>query len=222
MSSGRVLIVEDEEAIADLVKRTLGDAGIESDIATTGTEGLWMVREGAYGAVCLDILLPEMNGYNVCRTLRNEGNDVPILMLTAKTGEFDEADGLDLGADDYLRKPFAPAVLTARVRALLRRGGGRAPVERLTVGAVAFDPRSRRCEVDGVEVPLTAKEGLLLETLLRSGPEPLARPALIDRVWGFDFDGHPNVVDVYIGYLRRKIGAERIETVRGVGFRVRD
>lgn len=221
INGSRVLIVEDDAAIRSLVVKTLAAAGIESDTADTGLDGLWKAREGTYGAICLDLLLPEMNGYEVCRTLRAEGDHVPILMLTAKTGEYDEIDGLDLGADDFLRKPFSSAVLTSRVRALLRRRSTvQAPVV-LERGALAFDVTARRCILDDEDVALTAKEALLLETLLRSEDTPMSRQAILQQVWGFDFDGDPNVVDVYLGYLRRKLGRQRIENVRGVGYRVR-
>lgn len=216
-----MLVVEDDPAIADLVRRSLAEAGIEVDVAETGSDGLWMAREGSYGAMCLDILLPELNGWEVCRQLREKNNLIPILMLTAKTGEYDETDGLDLGADDYLRKPFSPAVLVARVRALLRRSGTSMVPEELQRGRVSFDARSRACALDGTEVVLTKKEGAVLEALLRSGEVPLPRADLIDQVWGMEFDGDPNIVDVYLGYLRRKLGSETIETVRGIGFRVR-
>lgn len=221
VDTSRVLIVEDDEDIASLVRRTLSAAGIESDTASTGADGLWMARESTFGVMLLDIMLPEMNGWEVCRTLREEKNPVPILMLTAKSGEYDELDGLELGADDYLRKPFNPEILVARVRALLRR----TPVIRseavLQRGAVAFDLRSRTCTLDDEVVSLTSKEAALLELLLRADEQPLPRAEVLRQVWGMEFDGDPNVVDVYVGYLRKKLGRHTIETLRGVGFRVR-
>ncbi len=220
MSSSRVLIVEDDEAIASLVQRTLSEAGIESDIATTGTEGLWRAREVEYGVIVLDLLLPEMNGYVVCRTLREEGNSVAILMLTAKSGEYDETEGFEMGADDYLRKPFSPAVLIARAKALLRRTPSTTVTEVLSCGDLRFDLAARRCWIGEDLISLTAREGTLLEVLLRSGETPLSRLQLLDQVWGFDFDGDPNVVDVYIGYIRKKLGRDRVENVRSVGFRL--
>jgi len=221
LDSSRVLIVEDDEDIAALVKRTLAAGNIDTDVAFDGLDGLWMARETSYGALCLDIMLPGMNGYEVCRTLRSEGNSVPILMLTAKTGEYDETDGFDLGADDYLRKPFSPAVLTARIKALLRRSS--VPIAPLVLerGGVAFNSDSRRCLVDGEPRHLTSKEAAVLEALLRNQDTPLSRSDLLSEVWGMDFDGDNNVVDVYIGYLRKKLGKERIENIRSVGFRVR-
>ena len=221
ITSTRVLIIEDDNAIAALVQRTLADARIITDVASTGLDGLWMARERRYGAICLDILMPGMNGYEVCRTLRSEGDHTPILMLTAKTGEYDETDGFDMGADDYLRKPFSPAVLTARVKSLLRRGTGAIEPDLLQRGGISFDANARRCAVDGTDVSLTAKEASLLATLLRAGEHPLSRQVILEEVWGFDFDGDANVVDVYLGYLRKKVGKQRIENVRGVGFRVK-
>ncbi|MEO1059772.1 MAG: response regulator transcription factor [Actinomycetota bacterium] len=220
MNGPRVLVVEDDEQIASLVQRTLAGAGIDSDLASTGPDGLWKAREGSYGAIVLDLMLPGMNGYEVCRTLRSEGVATAIIMLTAKSGEYDETDGFEMGADDYLRKPFSTAVLAHRVQALLRRTPGTTVTERLTRGQLSFDLQTRTCELDGAEVALTAREATLLETLLRSGETPLSRADLLDRVWGMDFDGDPNVVDVYVGYLRRKLGRERIVNRRGVGFRV--
>ncbi len=221
IDSSRVLVVEDDEAIAALIRRTLSDAGLESDHAANGLDGLWMARENAYGAMLLDILMPGMNGYEVCRTLRDEGSVLPILMLTAKTGEYDETDGLDLGADDYLRKPFSTAVLVSRVRALLRRTPTVRQSEILERGSIVFDVNARSCRQNEHEVTLTTKEATLLEALLRSGDQPMSRDQLVRQVWGMDFDGDPNVVDVYLGYLRKKLGKERIENLRGVGFRVK-
>ena len=169
----------------------------------------------------LDILLPGMNGYDVCSTLRSEGVTTPILMLTAKVGHHDEADGLDLGADDYLRKPFSPNVLQARIRALLRRADGSPPDARLERGGIGLDPATRSCVLDGEPVDLTRRQAQLLEVLLRTGDVPLSRLSLLHAVWGMDYDGDPNVVDVYLGYLRTKLGRASIENVRGSGYRVR-
>jgi DNA-binding response OmpR family regulator len=220
LDSSRVLIVEDDDDIAALVQRTLTQAGIGSDRAATGLDGLWMARETTYGALCLDILLPGMNGYEVCRTLRSEGHAVPILMLTAKTGEYDETDGFEMGADDYLRKPFSPAVLTARIKSLLRRSGTPQASTELERGGLQFNVDTRRCLLDDTPVTLTPKEASLLEALLRNGETPLSRDLLLTEVWGMEFDGNTNVVDVYIGYLRKKLGKTRIENVRGAGYRV--
>ena len=174
----------------------------------------------------LDILLPGMNGYEICRSLRADGVATPILMLTAKDGELDEAEGLDLGADDYVTKPFSFTVLVARIRALLRQRRSDTGGDRLVVGEIEIDPVRRHCAVAGASVDLTHREFALLEALVRRPGEPLTRAELFDRVWGADHPGVSNVVDVYIGYLRRKIdpvggpaGTSRIETVRGIGYR---
>ena len=220
MSSPRVLIVEDDAQIASLIQRTLEEAAIDSDVADNGLDGLWMAREGRFGAIVLDLMLPGMNGYEICRTLRSEGSNVGVLMLTAKSGEYDETDGFEMGADDYLRKPFSTAVLTHRIRALLRRTPGTIVTEKLACGDIEFDLMTRRCHVAGHEISLTSREGLLLESLLRTGDIPLSRLQLLEQVWGHEFDGDPNVVDVYIGYLRRKVGKKRLENLRSVGFRL--
>lgn len=222
LQSARILIVEDDPAIASVIARSLGDAGLLSDHAETGLDGLWLAREGSYGAICLDILLPEMNGYEVCRTLRSENVHTPILMLTAKTGEYDETDGFDLGADDYLRKPFTPSVLVARIRALLRRSHIPQTPNVIERGGISFDGHTNTCTVDAAPVALTTREAVLLGALLRTGDGPLSRDALLREVWGFDFDGNTNIVDVYIGYLRKKLGRDRIENVRGRGYRIAD
>ncbi len=186
---------------------------------------MWRASEGDYAAIILDILLPKINGYDVCQTLRDNGIATPILMLTAKFGEYDEAEGLDIGADDFLRKPFSFVVLIARLRALLRRGK-RDYREALTLGALRYNPSSHECWYDGQAVVLTRREAAVLETLLRAGDEVVPKQRLIHQVWGMDFDGDPNIVDVYVGYLRRKIdrthGRTVLITVRGVGYRLVD
>ncbi len=207
--------------MADAVRRGLIAEGFDADVACNGVDGLWRAREFSYDAIVLDIMLPGLNGYEICRTLRSEGLTTPILMLTAKVGEYDETDGFDMGADDYLRKPFSPAVLRARVQALLRRAPSprRAPV--LTRGGVSLDPASRSCTRDGEAVELTARQAQLLEALLRAEDTPVSRIELVRSVWGHDFDGDPNVADVYLGYLRAKLGREAVENVRGAGYRIR-
>ena len=217
----RFLVVDDEPAIADAVAHALAAEGWESDIAHDGTDGLWLAREGEYDGIVLDILLPGINGYEVCRTLREEGVATPILMLTAKRGEHDEAEGLDLGADDYLTKPFSTVVLTARLRALGRRAAT-APQPDLAHAGLRYRPGSRECELDDTEIRLTPREGTVLEALLRAAPDVLPKDRLLTQVWGPEFDGDPNVVDVYLGYLRKKLGRERIETIRGAGYRLVD
>jgi len=219
----RVLVVEDEVRLAEAVARGLTAEGFTVEVVHDGLDGLWRARERDYGAIVLDILLPGMNGYEVCRTLRAQGVWTPILMLTAKNGEYDEAEALDTGADDFLAKPFSWVVLIARLRALQRRGGARrGPV--LEVGDLRLDPATRACQRDGETVALTAREFELLETLMQRPGEVQTKTELLDAVWGADFDGEPNVVEVYVGYLRRKIDVpfdrRTLQTVRGVGYRL--
>ncbi|NOX32047.1 MAG: response regulator transcription factor [Actinobacteria bacterium] len=221
----RVLVVEDNEAMADAVSRGLIAEGFAVDVSIDGVDGLWRAREFPYDIIVLDIMLPGVNGYELCRTLRAEDNDTPILMLTAKDGEYDIAEGLDLGADDYLTKPFSFVVLVARVHALTRRANPTAGDAIVTVGPLTLDTRMHRCRLDGRLVELTPREYALLETLARRPGEPLTRNELLDHVWGADRDGGSNVVDVYVGYLRKKLrgpedGSELIETVRGIGYRI--
>ncbi len=215
----KLLVVEDERRMSDAIARGLRAEGFVVDVADDGPGGLEAARFGDHDAVILDVMLPGMSGYAVVRTLREEGNWVPVLMLSAKDGEHDEADGLDYGADDYLTKPFSFVVLLARLRALLRRDPGPRPV-RLEAAGVGLDPGTRRVEVDGREVALSPREFVLLETLLRAHPRVVSKDTLLDSVWGEAGEGDPNLVEVYVSYLRRKLGRERIETVRGVGYRV--
>jgi len=219
----RVLVVEDEASIADALAIGLRAEGFDVDIADNGTDGLWRARETAYAAIILDILLPGMNGFKVCRTLRDEGVWTPILMLTAKDGELDEAEALDTGADDFLSKPFSFVVLVARLRALLRRGSTPRPTV-LTVGSLTLDPASRQCRRGDHAVALTAREYALLELLMRRSDAIVSKTVLLDEVWGPDFEGDPNIVEVYIGYVRKKIdapfGVQTILTVRGAGYRL--
>jgi DNA-binding response OmpR family regulator len=190
------------------------------DVVHDGLEGLHRASESPYDLVVLDIMLPGMNGYRVCSALRAAGNDVPILMLTAKDGEYDEAEGLDTGADDYLTKPFSYVVLVARIKALLRRRntGGGAPV--ITVGELRLDTGARRVEKDGAEVPLTAKEFAVLEQLALRAGEVVSKGQVLEHVWDFAYEGDPNIVEVYVSALRRKLGAGLIRTVRGAGYRL--
>jgi DNA-binding response OmpR family regulator len=213
----RVLLVEDEARMAAAIVRGLTAEGFVVDHVADGQAGLEAARFGAYDVVVLDIMLPSMSGYTVVRTLRAEQVWVPVLLLTAKDGEYDEADGLDYGADDYLTKPFSFVVLVARLRALLRRDPGPRPAI-LEGAGVRLDPAAHRVEVDGSEVALAPREFLLLEHLLRAHPAAVPKEELLEKVWG-DLDD-ANVVEVYIGYLRRKLGRTRIETVRGVGYRM--
>ena len=215
----RVLVVDDEVRLAAAVQRGLQAEGFTVDVAHTGLDGLWAVTEQRYDAIVLDIMLPGMNGYRVCAELRNRGVDTPILMLTAKDGEFDEAEALDTGADDFLSKPFSYVVLVARLRALIRRAGGRATNE-MSVGRVTLHPAARRCTVDGVQVALTSREFAILECLARRAREVVPKRDILDSVWDDAFDGPDNVVEVHVHALRRKLGAEAIETIRGAGYRL--
>ena len=219
----RVLIVEDEERLAEGLRKGLEAEGFAADVATNGTDGLWMAREHPYDAIVLDIMLPGLNGYRVCATLREEGVWTPILMLTAKDGEFDEAEALDTGADDYVTKPFSYVALVARLRALVRRGASERPAV-LEAGDLRFDPGARRAYRGEVEVPLTAREMALLEFLLRRKDDVVSKTEIVDHVWDGAFEGDLNIVEVYVGHLRNKLdrpfGRNAIETVRGAGYRL--
>jgi DNA-binding response OmpR family regulator len=219
----RVLLVEDEVRLARRVADGLQHLGIEVDVEHDGRSGLWRATEAPFDAIVLDILLPGMNGFEICRHLREQGTWAPILMLTAKDGEHDEAEALDIGADDYLRKPFSFVVLAARLRALVRRGGGPRPAV-LRAGDLDLDPAGRTCHRAGEPIELTRREFDLLEALMRADGDPVPKVELLDRVWGSEFDGSVNAVEVYVRYLRQKVdepfGAETIRTVRGVGYRI--
>ncbi|MFG2192799.1 response regulator transcription factor [Streptomyces sp. NPDC048639] len=215
----RLLIVEDEKRLALSLARGLTAEGFAVDVVHDGTEGLHRASEGSYDLIVLDIMLPGMNGYRVCGALRAAGSDVPVLMLTAKDGEYDEAEGLDTGADDYLTKPFSYVVLLARVRALLRRRARTAsPV--LSVGELSVDTATRRVTLEDTEVTLTAKEFSVLEHLALRAGEVVSKSEILEHVWDFAYDGDPNIVEVYISALRRKLGAQTIGTVRGAGYRL--
>ncbi|MEV4223204.1 response regulator transcription factor [Nonomuraea sp. NPDC049725] len=218
----RVLVVEDERRMAAALQRGLQAEGFAVDLAHDGEQGLHQARNGDYDVVVLDIMLPRLSGYNVCKQLRAEENWVPILMLSAKDGEYDMADGLDLGADDYLTKPFSYVVLVARLRALLRRDAGRRPAV-LSAGDLTLDPARRRVLRGEAQVELTPREFALLEFLLRRRDEVVSKAEILEHVWD-TFDTDPNVVEVYVGYLRRKIdvpfGRNALQTVRGAGYRL--
>jgi len=219
MHTMRVLVVDDEVRLAAAVQRGLQAEGFTVDVAHTGPDGLWAATENRYDAIVLDIMLPGMNGYRVCAEIRSRGVDTPILMLTAKDGEFDEAEALDTGADDFLSKPFSYVVLVARLRALIRRASGRSTNE-MRVGQVTLSPSQRRCTVDGVDVVLTTREFAILECLARRPGEVVPKRDILDNVWDDTFDGPDNVVEVHVHALRRKLGADRIETIRGGGYRL--
>jgi two-component system OmpR family response regulator len=221
----RILVVEDELKMAGLLKRGLEEEGYAVDVAATGSDAIWAATENPYDAILLDLMLPDMNGFEVCRRLRAEGRWAPVLMLTARTAVADRVAGLDAGADDYLTKPFSFSELFARVRALVRRGSTERPAV-LEVGDLALDPAARRVTRGDVAVELTAKEFALLEYFMRRPGEVLTRSRIIEHVWDFGYDGDSNVVDVYVRYLREKIDRpfrrNSIETVRGSGYRLRE
>jgi DNA-binding response OmpR family regulator len=222
----RVLVVEDEIGLAETIRDGLNQQGFTVDLAHDGVEGLWTAAEtphGAYDVIVLDIMLPQLSGYELCRQLRARENWTPILMLTAKDGEYDQADALDLGADDYLIKPFSFVVLIAHLRALIRRGAPERPVV-LAAGDLTLDASERRVARGDTPVAVTPREFALLEFLLRNRGHAVTKTAIIENVWDAHFDGDPNIVEVYIGYLRKKIdhpfGRTAIETVRGAGYRL--
>lgn len=217
----RVLLVDDESALVDAVARGLAAEGFVVEVATNGVDGLWMARENDFDVIILDVMLPGLNGFEICRSLRADGANTPVLMLTAMDGEHDEAEALDLGADDYLAKPFSFLVLLARLRALLRRAPtGRDPM--LMSGEVRLDPATRRCWRGGHEVFLTPREFSLAEFLLREKGRVVSRNSIAEHVWDAELDIDSNVVEVYIGYLRGKLHRTDIETVRGAGYRFID
>src|SRR5215213_7246388 len=217
----RVLVVEDERRLAAGLRNGLTAEGFAVDVALDGTDGLWMAREHPYDAIVLDIMLPGVNGYRLCSTLRREGIWTPILMLTAKEGEWDEVEALDNGADDYLTKPFSYAVLLARLRALVRRGARERPAQ-LRAGDLVLDPATHEVRRGQVAVELTAREFELLAHLLRHKGEVLSKADIFDSVWDAAGEGGLNVVEVYVGYLRRKVDIpfdrHAVGTVRGVGY----
>jgi DNA-binding response OmpR family regulator len=219
----RVLVVEDERRLAAAVRRGLSAEGFAVDVAYDGEDGLHCAREGGYDAVVLDLMLPKVSGYRVCQQLRAEKNWVPILILSAKDGEYDQADGLDLGADDYLTKPFSYVVLAARLRALLRRGSVPRPAE-LQAGDLSLDPASHRVRRGQTEIVLTAREFAMLEYLIRRPGQVVSKTQLLEHVWDSYDSVDLNVVEVYAGYLRRKVdtpfGRQALQTVRGAGYRL--
>ncbi len=215
----RLLVAEDEQRMAAALERGLTHAGFTVDVAADGSRALELATTVGYDAIVLDIMLPSMSGYEVTRQLRARGVWTPILLAPAKDGEYDQADGLDLGADDYLTKPFSFVVLLARLRALLRRGSAPRP-SLLQVGEMSFDPASRDFALSGESLDLTARESAMLEYLMRQHPRAVTKAELLEHVWpGADTD--KNAVEVYAGYLRRKLGRSVLQTVRGVGYRLR-
>ena len=215
----RLLVVEDELRLGAALRRGLTAEGFLVDVVTDGPGGLEAARHGDYDAVVLDVMLPGMSGYNVVRTLRTEENWVPVLMLSAKDGEYDQADGLDYGADDYLTKPFSFVVLLARLRALVRRNLPARPAI-LAAGDVTLDPATHEVELAGTPISLTPREYALLEYFLRHPGRVVSKTELLDNVWDAAEDTDPNAVEVYVGYLRRKVGRDLLLTVRGAGYRL--
>jgi len=219
----RLLVVEDEVRLAGALQRGLAAEGFAVDVAYDGEAGLAQAREGGYDALVLDVMLPRLSGYRVVQALRAEQNWVPVLMLSAKDGEYDQADGLDVGADDYLTKPFSYVVLLARLRALLRRGAPQRPAV-LCAGDLALDPATRRVTRGDVQVALTPREYALLEYLIRRPGEVVSKSELLEHVWGAYDAAELNLVEVYVGYLRRKVDLpfdrRSLQTVRGAGYRL--
>ncbi|HEX2894441.1 MAG TPA: response regulator transcription factor [Marmoricola sp.] len=218
----RILVVEDERPLATALRRTLEAEGFSVMLATTGIDGDWAAREHDFDVIVLDVMLPGMSGYDICRSLRAAGDSTPILFLTAKDGEYDEADALDIGADDFVSKPFSPVVLVARLRALLRRTSA-GPDATLTVGSLRVEPERRRAWLGDQELRLTARELGVLSYLAHRADHVVSKSEMLEHVWDQAFEGDANVVEVYIGHLRRKLATSqdvRIETVRGVGYRL--
>lgn len=219
----RVLVVEDEAELAEGIRRGLEADGYAVDVAADGVDGLWRATEHEYAAIVLDLMLPGRSGLEVCAALRAAQVWTPVLVLTARDGELDEARSLDTGADDFLAKPFSAVVLSARLRALVRRGASRRPTL-LEADDLRLDPGSRRVWRADAEIPLTARETSVLEYLLRRQGEAVSKLDVLDNVWDDRFEGDPNIVEVYVGRLRNKIdrpyGRTTITTVRGVGYRL--
>ncbi|MEV5967412.1 response regulator transcription factor [Kribbella sp. NPDC051952] len=218
-----VLIVEDEVRLAETVRRGLSDAGFVVEVVHNGEDAVWAATEQSFDVIVLDIMLPKLSGYKVLEELRSRKVWTPVLMLTAKDGEYDQTDAFDLGADDYLTKPFSFLILVARLRALIRRGGPERPVA-LTAGDLILDPARRRVERGGQEISMTPREYGLLEFLMRHRGDIVSKSEILDNVWDPAFEGDPNVVEVYIRYLRLKLDApfnrHAIETIRGMGYRL--
>lgn len=219
----RVLVVDDEVNLAKSVKLGLTAEGFAVDLAHDGQEGLWAALENDYDIIVLDLMLPKLNGYKVLEKLRSLGVWTPVLMLTAKDGEYDQADAFELGADDYLIKPFSYVVLIARIRSLLRRAGNDNSTI-LEAGDLRLDPINQRVHRGEKEIVLTAREFALLEYFMRNVDRVMKKTELVEHVWDSNFDGPLNVVEVYVGYLRKKIdlpfGTDSIKTIRGFGYRI--
>jgi two-component system OmpR family response regulator len=217
----RVLVVDDEPKLAALLARGLREEGHAADVASHGDEAIWMAQAVPFDAIVLDVMLPGIDGFEVCRRLRASDVWAPVLMLTAREAVDDRVAGLDAGADDYLAKPFAFDELLARLRALVRRAPGERPTL-LTVGDLRLDPAAHRAWRSDRELELSAKEFALLEVFMRNAGAALSRDALLDGAWDMAYERRSNIIDVYVRALRGKIGRGAIETVRGVGYRLRD
>ena len=221
----RILIVEDEVKMAGLLQRGLRSEGFAIDVTDNGEDALWMAGSTAYDAICLDVMLPGIDGFEVCRRLRADGVWAPVLMLTARDSIAARVEGLDGGADDYLVKPFSYAELLARIRALGRRGAHERPV-RLEAGGLSLDPASHRIWRGKTEIELSAKEFAILEIFMRRPGEVLTRFQILEHAWDYEYENRSNVVDSYVRFLRLKVdkpfGTDSIETVRGAGYRLRD
>ena len=218
-----MLVVEDDERMARAVQRGLQSEGFAVDVALDGTDGLWHATEFTYDALVLDVMLPGIDGYELCRRLRAAGNWAPILVLTARDGELDETRALDLGADDYLAKPFSYQVLVARLRALLRRGRPARPTV-LTAGDLRLDPATHAVWRGDTPVALSPRQFAVLELFMRRPGEVLSKTVILEHVWDFAYEGDPNIVEVYVGQLRRRIdepfGRQSLQTIRLVGYRL--
>lgn len=221
----RLLIVEDEANISEYLKRHLRAEGFDVDVASDGVTGLELALKNCYDAITLDIMLPGINGYRVCHEIRQAGLDTPILMLSAKNGEYDEADALEIGADDFLSKPFSLVVLVARLRNLLRRKG-QSRDRALSVAGIQLDAAKRTVSRNGRAIELAPREFALLEYLMRHEGQVLSKAEILSHVWGPEFEGNDSVLEVYVGYLRKKVdtpfGRKSIRTARGVGYRIVD
>ena len=214
----KALIVDDEQDIAEAISLLMQRSGLQTVICNDGDSGLAEALTGGFSIIVLDILLPGTNGFSICRTLREAGVTTPILCVSAKSGEFDEVEALELGADDYLRKPFSMEVLNARISALLRRP--HSVTDTRSFAGITYDVDTREVRVDGNAVHLTPREGEVLIELIRAGDRPVSKVELLKSVWGMEFDGNPNVVEVYIRYLRQKLGAKRVDTIPRTGYRL--